>query len=282
MTVTAGGDKRDTVNTEFAVACVRTQKIAYVQGGSIVVAYADGSNPVVVAATGYGPSWSSDGRRLLYSTLECEYYGYYCAGGLHIVDTETGGVTAVMNGDGGWDPAWSPDGTSIAFVYVSPDAYGRVAIITAGVDLPPVFPVAAGLLANWAWPSSPSWSPDGQRIVFGCTVVGTTASDICAVNRNGTGFQRLTQGEGNFDPAWSPDGSRIAFTTSRFGGQGEIALMNPDGTGFTRVVPGFSPAWTPSGQILFASTAGVHVVNQDGSGLTRLVAGSTYAPAWRP
>jgi TolB protein len=102
------------------------------------------------------------------------------------------------------------------------------------------------------------------------------------VNRNSTGFQRLTQGEGNFDPAWSPDGSRIAFTTSRFGNQPEIALMNPDGSGVTRVVPGFSPAWTPSGQILFASTAGVHVVNQDGSGLTRLFAGSAFAPAWRP
>ena len=61
VTVTIGGAARDTVDTAFEVSCVRAQKIAYVSSGVVVVAYAAGSNPVVVAS-GSGPSWSPDAR----------------------------------------------------------------------------------------------------------------------------------------------------------------------------------------------------------------------------
>lgn len=281
VTVSIGGATRDTANTAFEVSCVRAQKIAFAANGQIVVAYADGSNPVVVAS-GSGPSWSPDGKRLVYSTLDCYYYGYGCSGGLEILDFASGEITPVPNGAGGWDPAWSLDGERIAFVSVQSDGSARLAVILVENSPPPVYPVSQGQLAAWYWPSGPSWSPDGQYIVFGCTVSGTITYDVCVVNRNGTAFQRITNGEGmNTEPAWSLDGGRIAFTTSRFGGS-EIALMTPDGSGVNRLVPGFSPSWTPSGQILFSTTGGVHVVNADGSGLTRLLTGSSYGPAWRP
>lgn len=282
VTVTAGGATRDTVDTRFDVSCVRAQKIAFVANGVVVVAYADGSNPVVVAS-GYSPSWSPDGKRLVYSTLDC-YYGYWCGGGLQILDLASGEITVVPNGVGGGAPAWSADGERIAFIHVAEDGTSQLAVISTLDALPPLFPVAPGLLVVGVWPWNPSWSPDGQRIVFGCTVTGQTTGDICAVNRGGTSFQRLTSGGGsNFDPAWSPDGSRIAFVTTRFAsGPPEIALMNPDGSGVTRLVPGFTPAWTTNGQILFPNGNGVHLVNPDGSGLTRLFTSNSYEPAWRP
>lgn len=286
VAVTIGGATRDTVNTSFEISCARAQKIAFGANGQIVVAYADGSNPVVVAS-GYGPSWSPDGKRLVYSTLDCYYYGYYCSGGLQVFDFPSGEITTLPNGVGGWEPAWSPDGERIAFASADSDGSARLAVISVENSQAPVYPVAEGQLAEWYWPSGPSWSPDGQRIVFGCTVSGTNTYDICVVNRNGTAFQRLTNGEGtNFEPAWSPDGSRIAFSTLRFGSspevQWEIALMNPDGSGVTRLVSGSAPSWTSSGQILFSSAGGVHVVNPDGSGLERLFTANSYDLAWRP
>ena len=55
-------------------------------------------------------------------------------------------------------------------------------MISVAINLTAVYPVAPGQLADWYWPSGPSWSPDGQRIVFGCTLSGTITYDICAVN----------------------------------------------------------------------------------------------------
>src|SRR5437762_13794658 len=59
--------------------------------------------------------------------------------------------------------------------------------------------------------ASPSWSPDGKRIVF---VSGAPGIDqIWTMRADGHRLRRLTHGPGDdAQPAWSPDGRRIAFT----------------------------------------------------------------------
>ena len=89
----------------------------------------------------------------------------------------------------------------------------------------------------------------------------------------------------------------IAFATTRYtSGVYELAAMNPDGTGVTRVSPGTpasDPSWSPDGMKLafadFAScgvgnchSSGLLVMNANGTGITRLTSGADYAPAWRP
>ena len=59
---------------------------------------------------------------------------------------------------------------------------------------------------------TPSWSPDGRRLVF--TGLESGVSDLYVINRDGSGLERLTSDRyAQRDPVWSPDGSRIAFTT---------------------------------------------------------------------
>ena len=61
----------------------------------------------------------------------------------------------------------------------------------------------------------PTWSPDGTRIAFHCTMGGVNPNgtgdfEICVMNRDGTGLHRLTDTPGeNTQPDWSPDGEWI-------------------------------------------------------------------------
>jgi hypothetical protein len=74
------------------------------------------------------------------------------------------------------------------------------------------------------------------------------------MNANGSGQVALTGGAGESGtlPAWSPDGTKIVFDSNAFTAPNgyDIFVMNPDGTGVTRLpttVPTdqFNPSWQP-------------------------------------
>ena len=90
----------------------------------------------------------------------------------------------------------------------------------------------------------------------------------------------------------APTSGRIAFGSHR-DGNGEIYVMNADGSGQTRLTdnPAFDvgPAWSPDGtRIAFTSgdilSPEVYVMNADGSGQTRLTDNPAFdgGPAWSP
>ena len=109
--------------------------------------------------------------------------------------------------------------------------------------------------------TSPTWSPDGSRLVFSGGAGGIT--DLFIVNADGTGFRRLTDDRfGDFQPQWSPDGSTIAFATDRDSASFSLLRFNPwrialldVESGKIRVVPGqaglnLNPQWAPDGRSL--------------------------------
>lgn len=111
--------------------------------------------------------------------------------------------------------------------------------------------------------TTPAWSPDGRQLVFTGYDGGT--SDLFIVNRDGTGFRRLTQDKyADLHPVWSPDGKTIAFATDRGPktdfetlafGNFRIALYHLD-TGAIDVLDhmdegkNVSPQWAPDGKSL--------------------------------
>jgi Tol biopolymer transport system component len=162
----------------------------------------------------------------------------------------------------------------------------------------------------------PSWSPDGQKIVFASDMdhVGSwyglyiydLSADLLITLEVQSGSHALS-------PAWSPDGQWIAFASDR-DGDFEIYKIKPDGTGLTQLTnntdsDGFrndwfadfgglfatgAPffrglSWSPDGQkIVFASDANgnfdLFIINADGTGLTQITThtANDFDPFWLP
>jgi TolB protein len=142
----------------------------------------------------------------------------------------------------------------------------------------------------------PSWSPDGQRILF-ATQVGAKAQ-LAIVNADGSGFQILTDLpalRGRSD--WSADGLHI-ITYSGPAWNRELFIMNADGSGLHQIGPAGGdsqgPSFSPDGQwVTFtayfnhyrdANGCEIYIMRIDGSNLTRLTDNSycDWQPRWGP
>ena len=278
----------------------------------IYIMNADGSEVTCLtdsAERSNQPTWSPDGRRIAFVRREdgdnLEIFAMNAAGSGQVR------LTALpFSLDS--EPAWSPDGSQIAFTS-SQGSYmdmqvGRVTIYNiyvinadgsgltcltgnnAGGDTP-----SSVAELNEAWNTSPSWSPDGQQIIFRSNRDGN--DEIYVMAADGSEQRNLTHHPASdADPAWSPDGTRIAFVSDR-DGDGEIYVMDADGSNPTRLTDSprkdTHPAWSPDGQWIafYSNREGdlglnfeIYVMRADGSGQTRLTYHGDFDgfPAWQP
>ncbi|MGH7558418.1 MAG: TolB family protein [Gemmatimonadota bacterium] len=142
----------------------------------------------------------------------------------------------------------------------------------------------------------PSWSPDGNQILFWSGRTGQ--NEVWVMDADGSNPTRLTDGGGeNLEGDWSPDGSRIVFRRNT-GDGGDLWVMNADGSNPEPLfgLPGqdANAQWSPDGsKIAFdhvgaepsgAPNVDVFVIDADGSNLVRLTSdpAEDWAPNWSP
>ncbi len=140
-------------------------------------------------------------------------------------------------------------------------------------------------------------SPDGLNILFASAGGEFTTAQIWMVDADGQNLQNLTSDNQRFYeyPSWSPDGSQIAYHSYVPGGEGDIFIMNADGSGKTNVTNSSTgdwwPDWSPDGNKIAFHTieAGkahyISTINVDGTGRSVLLQGeSTFFanPSWSP
>jgi TolB protein len=149
----------------------------------------------------------------------------------------------------------------------------------------------------------PTWSRDGERILFTSTRSGGVELWVMDAEGGDAGQLTFDTAGGNFTPVESPDGTRIAFSSIRDGiGHPEVWVMNADGSDQRQLtetpstpdqdfVWSLHPTWSTDGeQIAYASTRSgstqIWVMNADGSDQRQLTFGlgadypDANVPSW--
>lgn len=152
---------------------------------------------------------------------------------------------------------------------------------------------------------SPSFSPDGSRIVFSgigedgfvSDVGGAEGLDLHVMGVDGTDRHRLLDGDEDVSPDWSPDGERIAFVrTGAFDEPDRIFVAGRDGGSARLLVArggagdNSDPAWSPDGTRLAFVRHGIDggsrimVADADGSAARSVLERPERlgAPSWSP
>ena len=206
-------------------------------------------------------------------------------------------------------PSWSPDGKRIAFISDRdghPDRApgwftSEIYVMDADGGNP------QNLTNHPSDDRSPSWSPDGTRIVFQSYRDNDRNHniEIYVINADGSNLQRLTNNlAADEAPAWSPDGEQIVFESAREGHfidldeniTSEIYVMDADGGNQRRLTENRNndedPVWSPDGKrIAFAADRkgdfekiDIYVMDADGGNQQKLTNNRVWdsSPSWSP
>ena len=208
------------------------------------------------------PSWSADGRRLVYSTEP--FYAETETTSVFTIDIDGGEPTRVLDlGNARVSPApsFSPSGRRILYTtLVGTREEGRFtfrgSIRTIRTNGSKPRRLLRGFLSN------AQYSPSGKRIVFAGTPKRKSRSGIWTMRRDGSRLRRLTDPKkidrdlSDTAPDYSPDGRHIVFTRAEFMSDVEIRVMRANGS-HGRRIPGAAtvfdhpevktPAYAPAG-----------------------------------
>jgi Tol biopolymer transport system component/DNA-binding winged helix-turn-helix (wHTH) protein len=238
------------------------RRMAFIRGGTVEThgpfvltlspALEPAGEPVRVANPRpglWGVTWTPDGRSLLYSS------------GGHAAPTHLERLALSADSTPIGRPELLPFGERAMTMAVN--ATGRL-VYSANLrdtnlwklDLtrPGSPPEDAHLAPSTLDDHTPSYSPDGTRIVFASTRSGF--EELWIANADGTSPRQVTRTGGArcSNPQWSPDGRTILFDSMR-DGSGDLYLLDPDSLGVRRLTTDPSdetgPTWSRDGRWIF-------------------------------
>ena len=167
----------------------------------IIFDIANNNHHQLTEDVGSDPSWSSDGERLVYVSIDTRDPG----SGPAIYAADANGSNATMLVEIGDYPALSPDDESLVFIkYDDSNQSANLSVL----NLANREEITLAQDALW-----PSWHPDGIRLAYSQMHFDDNAPDVSqfqsyVVDFTSSGSQPLVRG---LTPIWSPDGQRLAF-----------------------------------------------------------------------
>jgi Tol biopolymer transport system component len=209
---------------------------------------------------GHALEWAPNGRSVLFTEA-----GDGPMLSIRIVGRDGSGEHELSRGR---SPDWSPDGSRIVYASGPTDLPTWSTIQPDGSDARPVGPVRSC--------TTTSWAPRGRWLAFTAyCAFGLSPQGPETWVDSSAGGSLLDLG-GGF-ASWSPTGTRLALTRPD---EGEVTLVNPDGTGRAELPYGDGVAWAPGGARLAVGDGRLYLVGANGRGSHFVARGQS--PVWSP
>jgi Tol biopolymer transport system component len=172
--------------------------------------------------------------------------------GIFVIDDDGSNFIRLIKKSIARDPRWSPDGKQIVFERVRfINANRSVSSIwimdTDGTNLRQITAPVPGSESD----SYPSFSPDGQQILFVRYQARGKNQGLNILNLETGQIRKISEIVPRW-PDWSSDGQQIVFSSN-----GDLWIMDADGNNARQLIPGpegvmnivqSRPRWSPDGQ----------------------------------
>jgi Tol biopolymer transport system component len=206
--------------------------IAFTAESSVWIMGQNGRHKRKVASNAHSPSWSPDGQTLAFIRRG------------HVSVLRSHAFKQLTHGNFSEDmPVWSANGSRLAFVRKKVRAgKGQSAIFTVNTK-----GTEAKNISGWGDYRSPSWSPDGTRLVYETYTESSARLLIHDVRTRATvNLVELSDVTSSSGAMWSPNGKKILYRDS----QNEIYTIWPDGTHRAVISDGesYQATWSPKGK----------------------------------
>jgi Tol biopolymer transport system component len=205
--------------------------LAFARAGDVWSSGADGNGSRRLLRRAYSPAWSPDGSRLAFVSNRSGDEEVYVA---NADGTRLTRLTRLSVPD--LAPAWSPDGKRLVW-----SRAGEIWTMRAtGTDKQRLVRKALA----WHEHHTPAWGRG--LIVYASNRVSNFNTELFAVPAKRLTFTGGSDGVLGDDsmPDFSPDGRRVYFTSNR-DQQGEMYVMNRDGSGQKRLTRRAGDDWLP-------------------------------------
>lgn len=177
------------------------------------------------------PAWSSDAKKIVYSL----------DGDIWMMGPDGFNPETVLLGYGAFCPSFSPDGKTVLFVSRKGDPVFNLWTVNLNDR-------TVKKLTNYTdWNvGSPSFSPNGQKILYNLYKESVTQVYVCSAD--GSSPLNLTSDNKSLMPRWAENGHKVVYCSAQGDGPGlSVFIMNENGTDPKPVTgsQATSPSWGP-------------------------------------